>query len=236
MTGTGINWLAIGLAALAIATLLVMHRRYRRRVRRVRGAYFQRCLGLFETYRILQDDVDFPALEGRYRGFDIRLDPVVDHIAVRKLPSLWLLATLRSPLPLEGVTDFLARPLNTEFYSPSIHLEHRLATPAGFPDTVQVRTDRPDVQPSADRLRPYGALFGDPRMKELVVGPGGVRLVYQAAQGQRAQYMVLRQADFGDELALDPAIARALLDHAIAIHHDLNEVARSDDQARNAKT
>lgn len=230
------NWLATGLATLAIATLFVMHRRYRRRVRAERGAFFQRCLGLFETYRVLQDDVDFPVLEGRYRGFDVRLEPVVDHVAVRKLPSLWLLATLREPLPLEGITDFLARPLNTEFYSPAIHLDHRLATPAGFPDTVHVRTDRPDVQPLAERLRPCGALFADPRMKELVVGPGGVRLVYQAAEGQRAQYMVLRQADFGEKLALDPAVARALLDHAIAIHHDLSEVARSDDKAGHAKS
>ena len=215
------NWLAIGIAALGTATLFVMHRRYRQRVRRERGAFFQHCLELFETYRILQDDVDFPVLEGRYRGFDVRLEPVVDHVAVRKLPSLWLLATLREPLPLAGVTDFLARPLNTEFYSPAIHLDHRLATPTGFPDTVQVRTDKPEVQPPAERLRFYGALFTDPRMKELVVGPGGVRLVYQAAEGQRAQYMVLRQADFGDALALDLAVARALLDRAIAIHHDL---------------
>jgi hypothetical protein len=217
--------LAIALAALAVAVLVLMHRRRRRQVKRERGAFFERCMSLFEAARIAQDDVDFPVLEGRYRGFAVRLEPIVDHVAVRKLPSLWLLVTLREPLPLAGVTDFLARPLNTEFYSPAIHLDHRLATPAGFPETVQVRTDRPDRQPPAERLRPYGVLFGDPRMKELIIGPRGVRLVYQVAEGERAHYMVLRQAEFGGALALDPALARSLLDHAIAIRDELQEAA-----------
>lgn len=226
------NWLALVLVALAVGALILMHRRRRQQVRRERAAFFDRCSGLFEAGGSRQDDVDFPVFEGRYRGYSVRLEPIVDHVAVRKLPSLWLLVTLREPLPLAGVTDFLARPLNTEFYSPAINLEHRLATPKGFPDTVQVRTSHPERQPPADRLQSYGALFNDPRMKEIVVGPGGVRLVYQVAEGERAYYMVLRQAEFGEWLSLDPALARGLLDYAIAIHTDLKEAAPADDQSR----
>ena len=228
------NWLGLGLAALAVATLVVMHRRRRQAVKRERGAFFAHCGGLFEESRIVQDDVDFPTLEGRYRGLAVRLEPIVDHVAVRKLPSLWLLVTLRETLPLAGVTDFLARPLNTEFYSPAIHLDHRLATPAGFPATAQVRAEHPESQPPAELLRPYGVLFGDPRMKELAVGPGGVRLVYQIAEGERAQYMVLRQAEFGESLRLDPGLARRLLDHAIALHNDLTRQAKPHEQPHDA--
>jgi len=228
------NWLGLGLAALAVGALVVMHRRHRAAVKRERGAFFAMCGGVFEASRTTQDDVDYPVLDGRYGGFSVRLEPIVDHVAVRKLPSLWLLVTLRETLPLAGVTDFLARPLNTEFYSPAIHLDHRLATPAGYPETVQVRTDHPEQQPPAELLRPYGVLFGDPRMKELAVGPGGVRLVYQIAESERAHYMVLRQAEFGDGLRLDPALARRLLDHAIALHNDLKERAKPDEQPHDA--
>ena len=53
-------------------------------------------------------------------------------------------------------------------------------------------------------------------MKELVITPRGVRLVYQAAQAERAEYLVLRQAHFTNNKA-DPALVRTLLDRAIAI-------------------
>jgi hypothetical protein len=60
------------------------------------------------------------------------------------------------------------------------------------------------------------AAFDDPRMKELVITPRGVRLVYQAAQGERADYLVLRQARFAQERG-DAELVKSLLDRAIAI-------------------
>jgi len=56
------------------------------------------------------------------------------------------------------------------------------------------------------------------------VTPRGIRVVRQAAQGSRAEYMVLRQALFGavriprDQLA-------AMLDAAIALAEDLKKPA-----------
>jgi len=228
-----------GIAAAVFILLLVgllafMHVRHRRQVRVERGRYLNPCLDLFETYRVEQDDIDFPMLEGRYRGHSVRLVPIVDHVAVRKLPSLWLLATVKDEVPVAGVTSFLARPLNTEFFSPAIHLPDRLATPTGFPGWVQARTDRPEEPPPMAVVEAQASLFQDPKMKELVIAPPGVRLVYQAAEGRRAQYMVLRQSDFGEALVVDPMLVRRLLDRAIAIIEELKRAAGPHEGARDA--
>jgi hypothetical protein len=215
------QWVPAVLAALFLAVLILMHRRTRARIKAERASLFEPALSLFERYRIEQDDVNFPVLKGRYRGYEVKLEPIVDHIAMRKLPSLWLLATVRSDLPLAGVLDLLARPLNTEFFSPASSLEHRLKTPAGFPREVEARTDRPDALPPEAVVAAQADLFEDRRMKELVITPKGVRLVYQLAEGERPYYMVLRQIEFGQAVQLEPALARRLLDRAIALIEEL---------------
>ena len=77
------------------------------------------------------------------------------------------------------------------------------------------------------------AIFDDTRAKELVLSPRGVRLVYQAAQGDRAQYLVLRQAHFQDNKA-DPALVRSLLDRAIAIAVAVDGVQEDHQEERAA--
>ena len=67
--------------------------------------------------------------------------------------------------------------------------------------------------------------FDDPRMKELVITPKGVRLVYQAGQGERADYLVLRQARFTQTKG-DAALIRFLLNRAMAIAATVDAPAR----------
>lgn len=215
------QWLPALLAVLFLAILIVMHRRHRAKVKAERGAIFQDALGALERYRVEQDDVNFPVLSGHYRGFEIKLEPVVDHVAARKLPSLWLLATVKAELPQTAALDLLARPLNTEFFSPSSIMEHRLPVPAGFPANLRVSADRLDGLPSEALIANQAALFDDTKMKELVTTPKGVRLVYQLAEAERPYYLVLRQAEFGEHLRLDSALMRRLLDRAIAIIEEL---------------
>jgi hypothetical protein len=205
----------VALVALALLALALAYRRDRTRLRRARGRYFEDCLSLFARPTLSQDDVDFPTLEGAYRGRRVRLQPLVDHVAVRKLPSLWLLLTVFEDLPLKGTLDLLLRPQNVEFYSPSSRLPVTLRPPAGWPAHALLRTDE-DGLPPLERLTPHVAMFDDPKMKELVVTPNGVRLVYQAEQAERAHYAVLRHARFARE-RLPAAVAQALLDRAIAI-------------------
>jgi len=79
---------------------------------------------------------EYPKLRGRYRGHAVAIDAVVDHIAVRKLPSLWLRATVFGEIPYRGSCDVMARSHGVEFYSPAGDLDHVLKLPLFGP--VQV--------------------------------------------------------------------------------------------------
>src|SRR5262245_64118819 len=105
----------LALCLLAAAVLWLIYRRDRARKKAVRASYFDDCRSLFGDCRVQQDDIEFPVLEGSFEGQRARLEPVVDHMAVRKLPSLWLKVTVFGALPLPGTIDFLVRPQYTEF-------------------------------------------------------------------------------------------------------------------------
>lgn len=215
---------AAAVLALMVVTLAYIHWRGRQAIRKERGAMFDGCLGLFQSYRVSQDGVYFPVLKGRYRGYEVKIEPVVDHLAVRKLPSLWLLVSVRGNVRYAGVLDFLVRPLNVEFFSPSAALESRLPVPPAWPQNAWLRTDSPEEMPPLERIEPHILFFQDPRAKELLVTPGGVRLVYQAKEGERTYYRVLRHVKF-PEAALSPELVRGLMDRAIALYEDLKEEA-----------
>jgi hypothetical protein len=215
------------LCAVFIPALWIIYRRARARHVAVRAVYFDDCRSLFDDCRITLQDTDFPVLEGRHGGHRFRLEPIVDHIAVRKLPSLWLKVSLLGELPVPGAVDFLARPQNTEFYSPSASLPHSLRIPAHWPQHAMLRTDIEDPSLPLDLLAPHMHIFDDPRAKELLLTARGVRIVYQASHGQRAYYLVLRQPDFGDP-RLPARLALQLLDQAIVVYNSAATVAGRD--------
>jgi hypothetical protein len=205
------------LCAVFTVALWLIYRRDRARTKIARAAYFDDCRSLFEHCRIVQEGTDFPVLDGRHRGHQFRLEPVVDHMAVRKLPSLWLKVSLLGALPIPGAVDFLARPQNTEFYSPSTSLPFSLRIPPEWPQHAVLRTDLEDRSLPVALLAPHIHIFKDPKVKELLVTSRGVRIVYQASQGERAYYLVLRQPEFG-EPRLPSALALQLLEQAIAVY------------------
>ncbi|HEX3485607.1 MAG TPA: hypothetical protein VHT51_11140 [Micropepsaceae bacterium] len=204
----------------AMASLVWLHRRERARIRDWRAAFFSRSLGLFDTYRVTQDDLAYPVLKGTYRGYQVRLEPVVDDMAWRKIPSLWLKVTVLCQLPYEGVFDFIARPRGVEFYSPSGELEHHLPVPPEWPQDARLCSDAPACMPPAEIMAAHMPLFADPQMKEMLVTPKGARVVRQIWQADRAHYLALRQAKFA-EAALDAELAKSLLDAAIGIAESL---------------
>ena len=197
---------------------------------RRRGELFADCLSLFDSFRVTQEGAHFPVLEGRHRGFRVRLEPVLDDIGVRKVPSLWLKTTLLVANPDRGVLDFLVRPQGVELYSPSHDLERRLPIPDHWPQHAVLCTDVVGHAPDLARLSPHIGAFADPRTKELLVTPRGIRLVYQAAQARRSDYLVLRKARFA-QARLDPRLVQALLDRVIAIAVDLDGIARPEREA-----
>jgi hypothetical protein len=212
--------------ALLLAAIVLpwLYRRDARRQRQQRAALFSQCLELFQTYRVTQQGADFPTLEGTYGGFRVSLEPILDTVAWRKIPSLWLKVTVFAPNPQSGVLDFLVRPQGAEFYSPSESLPHRLRVPEGWPQYAILCTDDRAHMPEPPLIAPHMAVFDDPKMKELLVTPRGVRLVWQIWQAERSEYLVLRQAKFSGT-AVDRAPVRLLLDTAIAVSTSLNAAA-----------
>jgi hypothetical protein len=94
-------------------------------------------------------------------------------------------------------------------------MAHRLALPKTYPSDALLCSDCVHSAP-VQAVESQIAAFDDPHMKELVITPRGVRLVYQAAQGERADYLVLRQARF-IQAKVEAGLVKSLLDRAIAI-------------------
>jgi hypothetical protein len=215
--------MALLVTLLALVALPWLYGRDMRRARQLRGEFFVNATQLFETYRVTQEGMNYPVLEARYQGLPVRLEPVLDNMGWRKLPSLWLKASLLVPNPARGTLDFLVRPQGIEFYSPSFDFDRHLPVPTSWPQNALLSTLPGAPIPSLERLSTHIEAFDDPKTKELVITPHGLRLVYQAAQAERADYLVLRQATFA-EPRVDPALIRILLDRLIAIAAALDHV------------
>ncbi len=207
----------IVLAVLFVAALVLMHRRDRHALRTERGKLFDACHALFDCQRITQESVAWPVLAGTYGGFDVHIAPLVDDIVFRKVPSLWLLVTVKRALPIAGAVDMLARAQNTEFYSPADGLPVPVATPHEWPRQMTIKADRPAADLPLAALDPHvRAFFADPRAKEMLVTRQGVRIVYQAQAAERSEYLVLRRAVFRDA-RLPAALVGSLLDQAVQV-------------------
>lgn len=211
------SWKIALVACVAIVYLAHQYSRDRKRQRSLRGELFRDCMNLFSTCKVVQDGLLFPVLIGRYKRFNVKLEPVLDDMTIRKLPSLWLKVSLYAPVRYSGVFDLLVRPRGNEFYSPAFELPVEIKPPAGWPADAVIRSDDPCCMPPADELEKHLNLFDDPKMKELLITAHGVRLVYQCDQAERALYSVLRQCSFSSS-RLSPDLARRLLDAAISVY------------------
>lgn len=214
------RWDIVLLACAALIYLVRLYARDRARERRQRSEFFYDCMNLLQQSEIRQDDLAFPMLAGRYKGFDVRLEPILDDMTVRKLPSLWLKVSLYAPVHYDGIFDLLVRPRGNEFYSPAFELPLEVRPPSGWPSDAVIRSDDPARMPPAETLAPHLPLFDDVKMKELLVAPRGVRLIYQFDQAERAHYSVLRQSHFAKP-RLTPALADRLLQAAVAVYQSV---------------
>jgi len=89
--------LSYAVALLGVAILVMLYRRDRSLLQAQRAKFFDLCLDLFQAYRVTQDGPDYPLLSGRYRDHEVRLQPLVDSMAWRKVPVLWLKVTVLKP-------------------------------------------------------------------------------------------------------------------------------------------
>lgn len=141
-------------------------------------------------------DSGYVKLAGDYQGASLRLHPIVDSLAMRKLPVLWLSITLIRPMPVKSRFDLMMRASGAEIFSGFHALPIQIATPAGFPEAAQIRADGMEGLPEesliARHLRPYH----DDMAKELLITPDGIRMVWLVAQAERSRYLFFRDAEF----------------------------------------
>jgi hypothetical protein len=166
----------------------------------------------------------YPRLRGTYRGFPVQVLPVVDTLATRRLPALWMLVTLQDALPVKARFDMMMRPTGATTFSNFDHLTQTLKHPAGFPEQAVIRTDDAELVLPAHIIRPHLALFFGPQAKELLVTENGLRLVWLLAEAERARYGIFRQAEFG-EVVIDAKVLREILDTLLAIRTSVGDWA-----------
>ena len=208
------------IVSLALVCLVAIYRRDQGRLRRSRANFFDGCLAMFDKAQVKENGAHFPVLNATYEGFAIKIEPIVDDMSVRKLPSLWLKLYLGAPVGYSSVLGVLLRPRGTEFYSPVFDLDTEMDVPDGWPKDVLIRCSDPENAPSLLILDRLYDLLHDPKCKELLIGPGGVRLIYQAAQAERAEYSVLRHTKFGGS-QLGAEAARHLVNSLCAIYRSV---------------
>jgi hypothetical protein len=184
---------------------------------------FSRVQNILENPRLESTGtVGVHRLLGKWNGLPVQVQTVVDTLAVRKLPSLWLMVTIPEPLPLRSTFDLMMRAAGPTSFSNFDLLPHAVHVPGNFPEHAAIRTDDPGHLLPAHIVAPHLGAFDNPRMKELLISPKGLRLVMQMAEADRARYGVFRQADFGaavleastlqDMLVRLAAIRRTVLD------------------------
>jgi hypothetical protein len=206
----------------AFGMLVLGHRTWAaaRRQRASRAGFLDVSRGLFAETRLRVEPSGFPRLAGRFESRAVDLRAVPDALTFRKLPALWLLATLTEPQPLAGETRVMLRPSGLEPFSTFATLPEEAPPPPGLPPGAVLRTTARAHMPPASVLAGLAPLFADPALKEVVFAPSGLRLVRLAEETSRGAYLLFREVDLGREPA-DPAKVRAMLDALLKLAKDL---------------
>ncbi|MFM8608045.1 MAG: hypothetical protein ACKOBC_08815 [Hyphomicrobiales bacterium] len=159
-------------------------------------------------------------LTGRYQGHEVQVKVLADTLALRKLPGLWLMVTLPTPIPLNATLDLMMRPAGATSFSNFDQLAYTLETPPSFPEHLVIRGDAPIAAVPLDLMARHITPLSQPRGKELLLTPKGLRLVMLLAEADRARYGVFRQADFGGA-AVDPVQLVKLIEHLVDLQRDI---------------
>ncbi|GLK66397.1 hypothetical protein [Hansschlegelia plantiphila] len=205
-----IEALALSASAAALAAAVALFRRSARAERAARRDVLADCAALLDGGALTVDQAGYGVLRGRFAGREVALRPFAEQLAFRRLPQLWLVTTVRTPIETAASIDVLRRPTGTEFYSPGEGLPERVAPPASWPQDARVRGSAGCAALLARLEAPLAATLADPRIKDVFVAPGGVRVVSQLRQGERGSYLIFRDSVFAGARATPDEAARAL--------------------------
>jgi hypothetical protein len=206
------------LIAMGLALLAWLLRREKAALWRQRRSVLADCLPLVDAGEITVAADGFPRLAGTIGGRQVQADLLPDSLTLRRLPQLWLSLTILTSMPAGAAFGVLVRPSGNEFYARTPDLPLRFESPPDFPSEVSVRGSGPQAAGFLARAQQSLAdLLADPRVKEVMVTPRGLRVIYQAAEGRRGQHLLLRQCDFGE--------ARVEASTFLRLHDGLDAVA-----------
>lgn len=211
--------LAVALACLVVWLAVVVAQANRRR-KASRASYFDAVTPLFDRIVSRIEPTGFPRVTGHLGPHAFDLQALPDSLTFRKLPALWILASLPEPLPVRATLDIMVRPTGQEAFSRFASLPVSLRCPAFVPDGTGVRTNDAALVPSADLIARHARIFADPKVKELLISPKGLRLVLLGDEAERGRYLIFRDAEVG----LDPLSPDRLSPHLqnlLALRHDL---------------
>jgi hypothetical protein len=185
-----------------------------------RAAFLDEAKGLFTGgVKVITPD-GFPRISGSYQGLTFDIQAVPDTLNVRKLPTLWVLASLAEPMPVKGTLDIMMRPRGVEYFSRHAALPVQMTPDPGLPHDCTVRTDAPEALPPRDVVLKHARILEDPMAKELVISPKGLRLVWLAEEAHRGRYLIFRDSEMGLQ-PFPAATLKPLLDHLVALRQDL---------------
>ena len=190
-----------------------------------RARYFDAAKPLFTGGETRIQPSGFARMTGRRDVLAFDLQAIPDTLTFRKLPALWVMVTLPEPLPVLATLNFMARPSGHEPFTRFANLPQSLPTPPGMPKDLAIRTDDASHIPPAALIARHADLFDDPKVKELVISPKGLRIVILAEEADRGRYLIFREAEMG-QAPLDPARLSPLLDKLAALRKDILALAK----------
>ncbi|WP_336490417.1 hypothetical protein [Methylobacterium nigriterrae] len=201
---------ALGLPVLA-AVSCALHRRGRAAAA-ARAAMLEPCAALLAEPVHGRDRAGYGTLRGRFAGLPVEVRLIPEALAFRRLPQLWLSVSVHVSTGLPATLDVLRRAVGAEFYAPD-ELPARYPVPPGWPGETLVRGTRGAGPLLARAAAALAKILAEPRVKEVLVAPRGVRIVSQLCQGERGAYLLLRECRF-PIAQVDPGILRPRLAEA----------------------
>jgi hypothetical protein len=185
---------------------------------------------LFAEIKSLLSDVKIKAgeslgshvLNGIYENQPFEIKTITDTLNTRKLPSLWLMITLKSPLPITHTLDMMLRPAGPSTFSNFDFLPVIISTPTGFPAQAVLHSDEDHAPFDLNLLKPILSFFKNPRAKEFLATPNGLRLVTQLGEAERARYLVARESRF-ESVVIDVTETKNAIEQLLALKNILQQ-------------
>lgn len=187
-----------------------------------RAGYFDGVIPVFGRVTRRIEPTGFPRLTAETDGAAFDLQAIPDSLTFRKLPALWVMVTLPAPMPVKATLDIMARPAGNEPFSHFANLPQSLPCPSSLPEGTGLRSDDATGVPPLELIAPHLAVFADPKVKELVISPKGLRLVILADEAERGRFLIFRDAEVGT-FPLPAERLTPLISTLLALRHTLNE-------------